>query len=82
MEKYPIYRKFMNGKEFMKLNSSGILLKVNMVRDNNFLITHTVNQFMVNDFNNPEISMESNRDEFEKAYGHAQYLLTKANQEQ
>lgn len=82
MEGYPIYRKFQNGKEFMKLNSNGILLKVNMARGNNFTITHTENQFMIEDFHNPELSMESTRDEFEKAYGHAQFLLSKANCEQ
>jgi hypothetical protein len=82
MQSFPIYRKFHNGREFMKLNSTGILIKVNMIRGNNFTIGHTDNQFMLQDFHDPELSMESNRDEFEKAYGQAQYLLTKANIEQ
>lgn len=78
----PIYRKFKNGKEFMKLNSNGILIKVNMVRENNFSIIHTSNSFMVGDFNNPHVSTESSRDEFEMAYGRAQFLLSKTNCEQ
>jgi hypothetical protein len=66
----------------MKLNSDEVLLKVNMVRENTFTITHTDSEWSKTDFYNPDISLESNRDEFEKAYGKAQYLLTKANQEQ
>lgn len=81
--KYPVYRKFRNGKEFMKLNSTGTLIKVFMVRENTFSITHLHNNlWAIQDFNNLELSMESTRDEFEKAYGQAQFLLTKANNEQ
>lgn len=80
--KYPIYRKYKNGKEFMKLNSSGVLIKVNLIRIEDFIVTHTRNIYMIQDFHNPELSMESNRDEFEKAYGKAQYQLCKTNCEQ
>ncbi len=82
MEKQPIYRKFKNGKEFMKLSSNGMLIKVYLLRENDFTLTHTKNQFMIQDFHNTEISMESNRDEFEKAYGQAWFQLSKTNCEQ
>jgi len=79
---FPIYRKFLNGREFMKLNSDGKLIKVKLIRDNSWAIALTENSLMVADFHNTELSTESSRDEFEKAYGQAQYLLTKANCEQ
>lgn len=82
MDKQPKYRKFKNGKEFMKLSSGGILIKVNLIRKEDFTLTHTKNQFMIQDFHNPELSMESNRDEFEKAYGQAWFQLSKTNCEQ
>jgi hypothetical protein len=82
MEKYPIYRKYKNGKEFMKLNSNGILIKVNIVRENTFTITHTDGEWSKTDFYNPDISAESNRNEFEIHYCRAQYLMAKANCEQ
>jgi hypothetical protein len=82
-QKYPIYRKFQNGKQFMKLNSNGVLVTVYMIRGNSFSISHADNnQWLNQDFHNPELSMDSSRDEFEKAYGEAQFLLTKANNEQ
>jgi hypothetical protein len=80
--KYPIYRKFKNGKEFMKLNSDGILIQVLLLREKTVRITCTDNRMHIEDFHNPEVSVESSRDEFEKTYGQAQYLLTKANIEQ
>jgi hypothetical protein len=59
------------------------MIKVLFVRENSFNIMHSdSNKLMIDDFNNPELSVESNRDEFEQAFGHAQYLLTKANCEQ
>ena len=67
----------------MKLNSNGILIKVYLVRENTFSITHLHNNvWAIQDFNNTDLSVDSTRDEFEKAYGQAQFLLTKANNEQ
>jgi hypothetical protein len=67
----------------MKLNSDGKMIKVLFVRENSFNIMHSdSNRFMKEDFNNPELSVESNRNEFEKAYGQAQYQLCKSNCEQ
>lgn len=82
MDKYPIYRKFKNGKEFMKLNSTGILLSVYCCRENHFTIIHTDSQDMIENFHNPANSDVITRDEFEKAYGRAQFILSKANCEQ
>lgn len=80
--KYPVYRKFKNGKEFMKLNRDGMLIKVNLVRVKTYSIILTDNSLFVHDFYNSEISTESNRHEFEKAYGQAQFQLCKTNCEQ
>ena len=84
--KYPIYRKYKNEKEFMKLNSNGnlIIVKQSPFRntDLSFAIVHSDNPLITRDFFQIGVSVESNRDEFEKAYGRAQYLLTKANIEQ
>lgn len=64
------------------MNSNGMLVTVYQCRENHFSIICTDNKDIVEDFRNPLNSDESNRDEFEKVYGYAQYLLTKANIEQ
>jgi hypothetical protein len=83
---HPLYRKRKNGKEFMKLNSNGacIIIKLSPFRANgqSFAIVHSDNPRMIKDFDEPENSTESNRDEFEKVYGNAQFHLCKTNCEQ
>jgi hypothetical protein len=79
MEKYPIYRKVKKVEQFMKLNSNGILIKVNMVNGNNFNVAHTNNRIMIQDFHDPGLSVESNQDEFDSVFYHVQTLLKKAN---
>lgn len=80
--KYPIYKKSKNGKEFMKLNSDGFMIKVYFLKDNRFTIVHTDNKITVSEMHDLDLTDESTRDEWEKAYGQAQYLLCKSNCEQ
>ena len=70
----------------MKLNSNGsvIIVKRSPYRNHgyNFAIVHSDNPLVMADFDNPGLSTESNRDEFEQAYGQAQFQLAKTNCEQ
>lgn len=70
----------------MKLNSNGtcIIVKKSPYRKTglSFAIVHSDNPFTVEPYQDPQLSDESNRDEFEKAYGAAQFQLAKTNVEQ
>jgi hypothetical protein len=77
--KYPVYRKFKNGKEFHKINSENESLSI-LVRKNLTRLRYSKNALHVADAMDEEISTESTREEWEKLYGETQWSLTKANQ--
>lgn len=80
--KYPIYRKFQNGCQFHKITASDCVISVHRAKYtplNSYQIIVTANSMIINDCFDPEISMESNADEFEKVYNEAMWRLNKAN---
>jgi non-canonical (house-cleaning) NTP pyrophosphatase len=76
--KYPIYRKFQNGHEFHKVVSDTQFVSVSRHKKG-FRILITENAMMRNDVFDESVSMESNRNEFEKVFGEAMWALNKAN---
>ncbi len=80
MDTYPIYRKFQNGREFLKITSPDKMISVLLLGiDRGCRIQTSNNKLMIHDAFDPRVSMESNVKEFEKAYLEAMWYLNKAN---
>lgn len=86
--KFPIYRKYCIGGKHIggrygKLNSDGssIIVGIALMNQNNFSIKHSIEPTVFNEFYDDGF-IDCTRDEFEKAYGRAQFQLSKTNVEQ
>lgn len=73
---YPIYKK--SKATFHKINSLSEAITVTLAGDIT-KIRHTTIPAMVDDIMGDTYLVGSSRDEFEKAYGEAQWNLTQAN---
>lgn len=69
------YRKYQNGKEFMKLRE-GVLLSVLHGPDDVRIICSS-NKYLIQDFRDDRISMESNSKEFAQAMSEALFQISK-----
>lgn len=79
--KYPIYRKFKNGREFHKVISETHYISVWIQPkhgQNIYRIVMGFNAWTLGEILGDDLSQASNRDEFEKAYGEAQHQFQKA----
>lgn len=78
MNKYPVYRKFRNGKEFHKVISDTHSVSVLKMRTG-YRIIVCANTIHMADVMDDALAMDSTRDEFEKVYGEAMWELNRAN---
>jgi hypothetical protein len=81
MQNYPIYRKFLNRKEFRKINNDKESIAI-QVNKNYTTIIHSQNALRVADALDESISTESTHEEWEKVYDETLCNLSKANQAQ
>jgi hypothetical protein len=75
---YPGYRKFQNGKEFVKISGPKKMISV-LKTPHSYRIICTENNMQLQDAFNPDISMPATADEFEKMYHEAIWHVNKAN---
>ncbi|MBX3253971.1 MAG: hypothetical protein KF862_07495 [Chitinophagaceae bacterium] len=78
--KYPIYRKFRNGKEFHKITAPDRIISVLVTGyKNGYRIITTGNNNQIQSALDPEISVSATMSEFERAYNEAMWQIKKSN---
>lgn len=68
------YRKFRSGKEFMKLQDGSLVSVMNMKSVVRILKTN--NKYLLHDFRDESLTVESNKDEFSKAMSEAKLQIS------